>query len=463
MLSPVARTAALICAFLLSLALTGSTAPAQAASEAPASPAMGWNSWNSGIALNEQNIEQVIDAMVSSGMRDAGYRYVNLDAGWAAPERDAKGDIQADPTEFPHGMAALADYAHARGLLLGLYSSPYNQTCGQTPENASLGHETQDAQTFAGWGIDYLKYDWCRADTDHATEVKNFTAMRDALRATGHRIVYSINPNSAADVHVGTSFDWSGIADSARITGDLIPMWHNALAEQELPDDQSTRELAGITDEIALDETVTDRSKPGYANDPDMLVVGIGLPEFFVSHLGMMPAIVLKGVLTQQQLQQLGAQLQAPPDVLAQLRAQPPNPDLTEQRSHFSLWAMMSAPLLAGNDIRGMAPEVRDILTNRAVIALDQDPAHQQARNMPGDNRILVKPLSDGSIAVAACNTGDTAATIATAADAIGLPHAARYTVTDLWSHATSTTTGPIVANDIPPHGTTLLRLTPAR
>lgn len=463
MLSRAARTVPLICAFLLSVALAGSGVPAAAASEAPATPAMGWNSWNSGIDLNEHTIEQTIDTMVSSGMRDAGYRYVNLDAGWAAPLRDAQGNLQADPTEFPHGMAALADYAHRRGLLLGLYSSPYNQTCGQTPENASLGHESQDAQTFAAWGIDYLKYDWCRADTDHATEVHDFTAMRDALHATGRRIVYSINPNSAADVHAGTNYDWSGIADSARITGDLVPMWHNSLAEQELPDGQSTRELAGFTDEMAIDETVTDRSKPGYANDPDMLVVGISLPEFFVSHLGMVPAVALKGVLTQQQLQQLGAQLQAPPEVLAQVRALPPDPNLTEQRSHFSLWAMMSAPLLAGNDIRFMSPDVRDILTNRDIIALDQDPAHQQARTLPGDNRILVKPLSDGSVAVAACNTGDTPTTLSAAVDAIGLPHAAHYTVTDLWTHATSTTTGPVVAPDIPPHGTTVLRLQPSR
>src|SRR5262245_58658423 len=131
--------------------------------------------------------EATVDAMVSSGMRGAGYRYVNLDAGWAAPTRGSDGRLRADPKTFPHGIAALARYVHDRGLLLGLYASPYDETCGQDPRIASAGHEDADARTFADWGVDYLKYDWCHSDADHADQVKLFTAMRNALHATGRR------------------------------------------------------------------------------------------------------------------------------------------------------------------------------------------------------------------------------------------------------------------------------------
>ena len=122
-------------------------------------------------------MRDTIDAMVSSGMRDAGYRYVNLDAGWAAPTRGPDGALRADPTRFPNGLAPLAQYAHDRGLLFGVYSSPFNQTCGQDPRIAGEGHEEQDAATFAGWGVDYLKYDWCRADADHDDQVRVFLSL----------------------------------------------------------------------------------------------------------------------------------------------------------------------------------------------------------------------------------------------------------------------------------------------
>ena len=177
-------------------------------------PPMGWNSWNSGIPLSERTVEQTIDALVSSGMRDAGYRYVNLDAGWAAPTRDADGNLRADPDRFPGGIAAVARYAHDRGLLLGLYNSPFNEACGQDPRIGSAGHEASDARQFAAWGVDYLKYDWCRLDAGHDEQVKYFTAMRDALRASGRRILYSINPNSSGD---------PGGGHPVRLVGDRRP------------------------------------------------------------------------------------------------------------------------------------------------------------------------------------------------------------------------------------------------
>ena len=192
-------------------------------------PPMGWNSWNSGIPLTEQTVEATIDAMVASGIRDAGYRYVNLDAGWAASTRGSDGKLRADPTEFPDGIAAVATYAHDRGMLLGIYASPFNETCGQDLRIGSRGKETTDAQTFASWGVDYLKYDWCRKDADHGQQLKAFTAMHNALHATGRHILYSINPNSSDNDHAGVMYDWSGVADMARTTADLVPVWRSVL------------------------------------------------------------------------------------------------------------------------------------------------------------------------------------------------------------------------------------------
>ena len=382
---------------------------------------MGWNSWNSGMPLSEQTVEQTIDALVSSGMRDAGYRYVNLDAGWAAPTRDADGNLRADPDRFPGGIAAVARYAHDRGLLLGLYNSPFNEACGQDPRIGSAGHEAADARQFAAWGVDYLKYDWCRLDADHDEQVEIFTAMRDALRASGRRILYSINPNSSGVPDAGTRYDWSAISDLSRNFIDLVPSWgDDALWAQG---------LTGVGQQFTAAATLGARSRPGRWNDPDMLVVGIPWPQFVIGHPGM---------------------------VLS-----PAHPDLSadEQRAHFSLWAMLAAPLLAGNDVRAMTPQTRDILTNGEVIAVDQDPLAAQGHVLPQDPRVIGKPLVDGSVAVALFNDGARAADIATETAAVGLPAAACYTVRDLWSHTDATTTGVIARPAIPPHAVVMLRV----
>ena len=166
------------------------------------------------MSLSERTVEQTIDAVVSSGMRDAGYRYVNLDAGWAAATRDADGNLRADPDRFPRGIAAVARYAHDRGLLLGLYNSPFNEGCGQDPRVGSAGHEATDARQFADWGVDYLKYDWCRLAAGHDQQVKYFTTMRDALRASGRRILLQHQPQQ---------FRRSAGGQPVRLVGDRRP------------------------------------------------------------------------------------------------------------------------------------------------------------------------------------------------------------------------------------------------
>ncbi|MDT5193141.1 MAG: alpha-galactosidase [Mycobacterium sp.] len=383
---------------------------------------MGWNSWNSGIPLTERTVEQTIDAMVSSGMRDAGYRYVNLDAGWAAPTRDADGNLRADPDRFPHGIAALARYAHDRGMYLGIYHSPFNQGCGQDPRIGAAGHERADAHVFADWGVDYLKYDWCRLSAGHTEQVQYFIAMRDALRASGRHIVYSINPNSSGDPDAGSEYDWSRIADVSRDGIDLVPAWGDA--------DLWSEGLVGVSQAFSAAGTVAPRSGPTHVNDPDMLVVGIPWTAFATGH----PTMTLG----------------------------PPRPDLTdaEQRAHFSLWAMLAAPLLAGNDVRSMTEQTRDILTNRDVIAVDQDRLLVQGIPLPGDPRVIVKPLADGAVAVALFNSDADPVPIRTDVTTVGLPADDCYTVRDLWAHTDATTTGDVEAT-VPGHGVAMLRVTP--
>jgi alpha-galactosidase len=407
---------------------------------------MGWNSWDSGIDLNEQNVKEVIDAMVSSGMRDAGYRYVNLDAGWAAPQRADGGELQPDPARFPDGIAAVARYAHDRGMLLGIYASPYNEGCSAVPALASVGHEATDAQTFADWGVDYLKYDWCRSDANHDAQVRVFTTMRDALDATGRRILYSINPSSSDDYTAGSRYDWSGIADMVRATTDLLPLWRDQMPSLGPLDPFPVGADRGIPDEFLAATKAVAPSRPGYWNDADMLVVGLGWDEYIARHFsGLRSSLELGDTVTDDQLKHL--------------LLQQPNLTDIEQRTHVSLWAMLSAPLIAGNDVRSMTPQIRDILTNRDVIAIDQDPKVAPARALPNDSRVVVKPLSDGAVVVAFTNLGDQPATIAISADDIGLAKAPCFTVRDLWSHTETTTTGPLTSGALLPHAVTLLRI----
>jgi alpha-galactosidase len=426
----------------------------------PATPPMGWNSWNSGIELTEQNVEDTIDAMVSSGMRDAGYRYVNLDAGWD-DRRNPDGKLRADPARFPDGIAALARYAHDRGMLFGLYASPFDEKCSENPAIASAGHEAVDAQTFADWGVDYLKYDWCRTETDHQEEVRVFSAMRDALHSTGRRILYSINPNSSSERNAGAQYDWSGIADMARATADLAPVWHDALTPLGPFDWYATGSYLGVPDEFAAASVAVTPSRPGYWNDADMLVAGLGWNQFVAGHFASMRKHLTVGEVRPDQVGQLHAMQAMSEDQLRRLLDSQPNLTNAEQRAHLSLWAMLAAPLLAGNDIRSMTESTRDMLTNRDVIAIDQDAKVAPAHPLPGDGRVLVRALDGGDVAVALFNSGETPTTITTDAAAVGLPSAACYKVRDLWSHNERTTAGAVTSGGVPAHAVALLRITP--
>ena len=438
----------------------GGTAPVGSGAPVRLTAPMGWNSWNSGIPLSEQTVKQTIDAMVSSGMRDAGYRYVNLDAGWAAPTRGADGTLRADPAEFPDGIAAVASYAHDRGMLLGIYASPFNETCGQDVRIASRGHETVDARTFAHWGVDYLKYDWCRSNADHADQVQAFTAMRNALRATGRRIFYSINPNSSDDHRAGVKYDWSGIADMARITTDLVPVWRSTLPPLDSSDSFLTGTYLGVPDAFAASRTVAGQQHSGYSNDPDMLVVGLSWSEFFVNRLAVNRAMIAGYQVTPARLKKLSEKFVLSDPQLAWRATAQPSLTESEQRAHFSLWAMLAAPLIAGNDVRSMTDSTRNILTNVDVIDVDQDSLVARAAPSVQDPRVLIKPLADGTVAVALFNADQQPATIAVDATAVGLPRGPCYTVRDLWSHTDTTVAGQI-SRTVAPHDVAMLRISP--
>ncbi|MFD9113155.1 glycoside hydrolase family 27 protein [Streptomyces bottropensis] len=383
--------------------------PAQAAPGSPAlTPPLGWNSWNSfGCGITEAQVRQAADAMVSSGMKDAGYQYVVVDDCWFNPQRDSAGNLRANPTTFPSGMKALGDYIHGKGLKFGIYQAPNERTCAQgvgtyPGSTGSKGHEAQDAATFASWGVDYLKYDWCSGSGTLNEQIAQFTIMRDALRATGRPIIYSINPNSFHSP-TGATYDWGQVADLWRTTEDLLDIWQNG---------NTNSYPMGVGNVLDITAPLAAQSGPGHWNDPDMLVVGR------------------------------------------------PGLSLTESRSHFALWALLSAPLIAGNDIRTMSSDVSAILRNPRLLAVNQDPLGAGGRRVrdDGDTEVFAKPLSDGSVAVGLFNRRNSTATLTSTAAQLGLTGGS-FTLTDLWTGATSNTSGQISVS-VPAHGVAVFKMT---
>jgi alpha-galactosidase len=370
-------------------------------------PPMGWNSWNTfGCDISEALIRQMADAIVDSGLRDLGYQYVVVDDCWFNPDRDAAGNLQGDPTRFPSGMRALGDYLHSRRLKFGIYQVPGDKTCAQyggsyPGATGSRGHEAQDARQFAAWGVDYLKYDWCSSSGTMDDQVDTFAKMRDALAATGRPILYGINPNSI-HTKTGPQRIWGDVANLWRTTEDITNAWDTG---------QTNGYPMGVKNIVDVTMPLAGYARPGAFNDPDMMEVG-------------------RGGMTD-----------------------------TEMRSHFALWAMLAAPLIAGNDIRSMDAATQTILKNGRLIAIDQDTLGRQGTQVAGNSaeRVLAKRLSNGDVAVALFNQSGAARTIATAAAAIAKPGSS-FTLTDAWSGATTNTAGAISAT-VPSHGTVVFRV----
>ncbi|MBP5910286.1 alpha-galactosidase [Streptomyces sp. LBUM 1478] len=406
------RLLRLLTATALTFAACVTASAGTSAEAAPGSPALtpplGWNSWNSfGCGITEAQVRQATDAMVSSGMREAGYRYVVVDDCWFDPQRDAAGNLRANPTKFPSGMKALGDYIHGKGLKFGIYQAPNEKTCAQgvgtyPGSTGSKGHEAQDAAIFASWGVDYLKYDWCSGSGTLDQQIAQFTVMRDALRATGRPIVYSINPNSF-HAPTGHTYDWGQVADLWRTTEDLLDIWQNG---------NTNSYPMGVGNVLDITAPLAAQSGPGHWNDPDMLVVGR------------------------------------------------PGLSLTESRSHFALWSLLSAPLMAGNDIRTMSADVSAVLRNPRLLAVNQDSLGAGGRRVrdDGDTEVFAKPLSDGSVAVGLLNRGGSATTVTATAAQVGLT-GGPFTLTDLWTGGTSSTSGQVSAS-VPAHGVAVFKMT---
>jgi alpha-galactosidase len=307
-------------------------------------PPMGWNSWNTfQTNISDALVRGIADVMVSSGMKDVGYEYLVLDDGWMAMQRDSiTGDLVPDPKKFPNGMKVLVDYVHSKGLKFGLYNCAGTKTCAGYP--GTRGYEYQDARFYASLGIDYLKFDWCNTEGINAKEA--YTTMSKALKAAGRPIVFSL-------CEWGTNKPWlwaASVGHLWRTTGDISAVFDGYI-------DHGTWKQSGVLPIVDLQQGLRKYAGPGHWNDPDMLEVGNGM-------------------------------------------------SVSEDRTHFSMWCMLAAPLIAGNDLRKMSKETHAILTNKDVIAVDQDEAGIEGFKYSDKDslEVWVKPLQNDNWAVCFLN-----------------------------------------------------------
>jgi hypothetical protein len=343
-----------------------------------ATPPMGWNSWNCfEKEIDEDKIKAIADAMVESGMLEAGYEYLVLDDAWMAAERDKDGRLQADPDKFPEGMKAIGEYIHSKGLLYGIYQDRGSRTCQQLP--GSLGHEEIDMKTFVEWGVDYIKMDSCFAESNGRMSSEDYRIFREHLDATGRPVVLSISDFGNA------AWAWDGQESGQlwRTSFDIYP-WMGSVygcSETSAADSRIHPAFNGLWQFAG----------PGHWNDPDMLQVGN-----------------LKNIDEE--------------------RAK------IADRAHFSLWCILAAPLMAGNDLREMNDDVREVLTTPELIAVNQDSRGIQGYRVLVEGRLEIynKPLSDGTTAVLLLNKGDVTSDITVTWDMIGLTGA--QPVRDLWA-----------------------------
>lgn len=372
-------------------------------------PPMGWNSWNTfGTKINEELVKQTADMLVSSGMKDAGYIYLVLDDGWMAMERDSvTGNLVADPVKFPGGMKALADYVHSLGLKFGLYNCAGTKTCAGYP--GTRGYEYQDARLYASWGIDYLKFDFCYAEGINAKEV--YSTMSRALRKAGRPIVFSI-------CEWGTNQPWQWAKEVGhlwRTTGDIGNVFDGL---KQYP----TWHSNGVMTIVDMQDSLRKYAGPGHWNDPDMLEVGNGM-------------------------------------------------SVNEDRTHFSIWCMLAAPLMAGNDIRKMNKETVSILTDSDAVSIDQDSLGIQAVKYADRDSLQtwIRPLQNGNWAICFLNRAATPKHISfnwqkeniqdKISGRILNGSAVKYKLYDVWRKSNTGTTAKPLTAVISPHDVLLLKL----
>jgi alpha-galactosidase len=375
-------------------------------------PPMGWNSWNTfEVNINEDLVKKTADIIVSSGLKDAGYEYIVLDDGWMVKDhRDKNGDLIPDPVKFPHGMKALIDYVHSKGLKFGLYNCAGTQTCAGYP--GTRGYEYQDARFYANLGIDFLKYDWCNTNGINATEA--YTTMSKALKAAGKPIVFSI-----CEWGDNQPWDWATpVGNLWRISGDIYPCF-----DCEYKHEEGNWSSWGVLRILEMRKDIRKFSGPDHWNDFDMMEVGNGMTN-------------------------------------------------TEDKSHFTLWSMMASPLFAGNDLRIMKSETLNILTNKEIIAINQDALGIQGFKYQSENGVdvWVKPLFDENWAVVFLNRSDKTQKI----NFDWKKHiiedndfkfilnltSQKYNVRDLWEHINLGNTNKIFQKELASHDVIAIKLT---
>ncbi len=381
------------------LMLPANLASAQKYAGLAPTPPMGWNSWNTFAGdINEKLILEMADAIKASGMQKAGYTYIVVDDCWELRERGADGQIVADPKKFPQGMKALGDYLHERGFKFGIHNCAGDKTCAGYP--GGNGHERDDAKTYAAWGVDYLKYDWCTAEGADARQ--RYSAMRDALHAAGRPIVLSL-------CEWGQNKPWEWAVDVGhlwRTTGDITDCWD---CKPKVKWENSVKSI--LDRQVGLEKY----AGPDHWNDPDMLEAG--------------------------------------------------NPGLTfpESRAHFSLWCILAAPLMAGNDVRIMTPEVRELLTNSDVIAIDQDPLGKQGYRVIHEPKreVWIKQLSDGDWGVCVLNAGQQARELEVRWADLPQLGEGPYQMREVWANRDLGDAGEAWRGELQAHDVVLLRLSP--
>jgi len=396
---------------ILAAAFLSATAFAQKFEGLALTPPMGWNSWNTfQDKIDDQLIRDTAETMIANGMRDAGYVYIVIDDCWEAKERDAAGNLVPDPLKFPHGLKALGDYLHSKGFKFGIHNCAGTRTCADFP--GGRGHEYQDALKYASWGIDYLKYDWCNHGTADARET--YKTMRDALHAAGRPIVFSL-------CEWGQNKPWEWAKDVGhlwRTTGDIMAGYDSMQRWEHGWKVILDLQYSLVQPADGQNNGIGQYAGPDHWNDPDMLEVGN------------------KGLT------------------------------LAESRAHFSLWCIIAAPLIAGNDVRHMSKEAHDILTDKEVIAIDQDALGKEGWRFLAETgrEIWVRELSGGDWAICVLNSGTTGADLTTDFSALGILKG-EYAVRDVWAKKDLGTTrsAPVHTDRVESHDVMLFRLTPVK
>ncbi len=396
---------------------SGQPEAAEAFRELALTPPMGWNSWNPfGGNVNEEVIRHTADAMVSSGLKDLGFSYIVIDDIWQGGRDSVTGMLYPDRERFPSGIKALADYVHGRGLKFGIYSDAGNLTCGGRP--GSFGYEEQDAKLFAGWGVDYLKYDYCHCpdyaslNNDYKMAIARYKAMGDALRAAGRPVVFSI-------CEWGPRSPWLWGRETGgqlwRTSYDVADIWDKPRNETS---------PIGILTSIDVMTNLGRFAGPGGWNDPDMLVVGLKNSGF-----------IKGGGCTD-----------------------------TEYRTQMSMWCMFSAPLMLGCDLRDMSPETMAIIMNRDLIALDQDSLGKQAFRVISRDGIDAwqKPLTGGRYAIAFLNRNSTGIKVKASCSDLELDEKTDWKIYDVWKHENVTGIKDGFSLMMQPHECQVFVLTPS-